>query len=76
MTCNDIVLTVNDDGIDKAKLPNGGSQLIDLLLGVGPGIVLIRNQLGDRHKLHFTGCLAHQNNPHSANFSKPPTERI
>ena len=62
---------VDDDGIDKTKLPKGGAELRDLLRGVGAGIVHIGYQLSNGYKLHLGRCL-HRTIPHSANFSKPP----
>ena len=39
------------------------------------GVIAIGNQLRDRYELHLGRCF-HQTSPHSANFSKPPTERM
>ena len=74
VTGDDAIVTVDDDRIDKAELPQRGAELHDLLRGVRPGVVDIRHQLADRHQLHISRCL--HTSPHSANFSKPPTERI
>ena len=38
VSCNDIQLTVNDDRIYKAELSQTGTELIDLLRGVGSGM--------------------------------------
>ena len=75
VTGNNAIVTVDDDRIDEAELSQRGAELIDLLRAVGPGVVDIRYQLRDGDKLHF-GCCFHRISPHSANFSKPPTERI
>ena len=48
-----IEIPVNDNGIDKSKLPEGRAELGDLLRGVGAGIVHIGYQFGDWHQLHF-----------------------
>ena len=68
---NHIKIPVDDGGIDKAKLLEGGAELRDLLWGVGAGVVHIGYQLGNGYKLHFSSRL-HRTSPHSANFSKPP----
>ena len=70
-----IEIPVNDNGIDKSKLPEGRAELGDLLRGVGAGIVHIGYQFGDWHQLHFR-CRFHRTSPHSANFSKPPRDWI
>ena len=75
MAGDHIELPVDDDGIDKAELPEGRAELGNLLRGVGAGIVHIGYQLGDRDKLHL-GCRFHRTSPHSANFSKPPRDRM
>ena len=71
VSSNHIKIPVDDDGIDKAELPQGRAEFRDLLRGMGAGIVHIGNQLGNRHKLHLGRCL-HRTSPHSANFSNPP----
>ena len=73
VTGNYAIVTVDDDGIDKAELSQRGTELIDLLRAVCPGVVDIGNQLRDGDELHFGRCF-HQTSPHSANFSKPPTD--
>jgi len=75
VTGNNAIVTVDDDGIDKAELSKRGAELIDLLRAVCPGVINIGNQLRDGDELHFGRCF-HQTSPHSANFSKPPTERM
>ena len=81
MTSDHIEIPVDNDGIDKTELPEGRTELIDLLYVVGTSIIHIGNQLMDIHQLHLSCCLAHrphlhQKRPHSANFSKPPMESI
>ena len=73
VTGNYAIVTVDDDGIDEAELSQRGAELVDLLRAVCPGVVDIGNQLRDGDELHFGRCF-HQTSPHSANFSKPPTE--
>ena len=73
VACNHAIVTVDDDGIDKAELPEGRAELGNLLRGVGSGVVYIGYQLGDWHKLHLSRC-PHRTSPHSANFSKPPRD--
>ena len=72
---NYAIVTVDDNGIDEAELPQGGAELVDLLRAVCSGIIDIGNKFADGDKPHFCGCF-HQISPHSANFSKPPTERM
>ena len=55
MSRYDVELPVDDDRIDKTKLPQGRAQLGDLLLRVGAGVIHIRDELSDGDKLHF-GC--------------------
>ena len=71
VTGNYAIVTVDDDGIDKAEFTERGAELVDLLRAVCPGIVDIGNQLCNGNELHFGRCF-HQTSPHSANFSKPP----
>ena len=68
-----IEIPVNDNGVDKAELPEGGAELRNLLRGVGAGVVHIGHQFADWHQLHFR-CRFHRTSPHSANFSKPPRD--
>ena len=75
VTGNYAIVTVDDDRIDKTELTERGAELIDLFWAVCPGVVDIRHQLCNGNELHFGRCF-HQTSPHSANFSKPPTERI
>ena len=42
---NHIIFAVNDDGIDKAKLPQRGAKFQNLLIRVRPCVICIRNQL-------------------------------
>lgn len=56
-------------GIDKAELSQRGTELIDLLRAVCPGVVDIRHQLRNGNKLHFGRCF-HQTSPHSAKLLK------
>ena len=70
MTGNHAIVTVDNHGIDEAKLTERGAELVNLLRAVCPGVIDIRHQLCDRDELHF-GCCFHQASPHSANFSKP-----
>ena len=44
VTGDDAEFTVDDDGIDEAELTERGAELIDLLRGMGTGIVLIGYQ--------------------------------
>ena len=39
MSGYDAVVSVDDDGIDKSKLPEGRAEFRDLLLAVGAGVV-------------------------------------
>ena len=71
VTGNHTILPIDNDRIDKAKLPQRGTELFNLLWRMCPGIIHIRYQLGNRHQLHFR-CRLHRTSPHSANFSKPP----
>ena len=73
VTGNNAIVAVNDNGIDEAKLTQRGAELVDLLRAVCPGVVDIGNQLYNGNELHLGRCF-HQTSPHSANFSKPPTE--
>ena len=41
VACNHAIVTVDDDGIDKAELPEGRAELGNLLRGVGSGVVYI-----------------------------------
>ena len=75
VTGNHAIVTVYDNGIDEAELTERGAELIDLLRRMGTDVIDIRHQLRDWDKPHF-GCCFHQTSPHSANFSKPPTERM
>ena len=70
---NDVIVTVDDDRIDEPKLPQRGTQFVDLLRGVGSCIICIRDQLIDADELHIR-CRSHHTSPHSANFSKPPMD--
>ena len=73
VACDHAIVTIDDDGIDEAELPERRAELSDLLRGVGAGVVRIGYQLSNRHKLHFR-CRFHRTSPHSANFSKPPRD--
>ena len=75
VTGNYAIVTVDDNRIDEAELTKRGAELIDLLWAVCPGVVDIRHQLCNGNELHLGRCF-HQTTPHSANFSKPPTERM
>ena len=55
VTGDNAVVTVDDNGIDKSELPQGGAQLVDLLRRVGPGVICVRHQFFQRHKLHLGG---------------------
>ena len=68
---DDTVVTIDDDRVYKTELPQRGSELVDLLRGVGAGVIDIRNESVDRDKFHFSGG-SHRTRPHSANFSNPP----
>ena len=71
MSGNNTVVAVDDDRIDEAELTERGAKLIDLLRGMGTGIVLIGDQFVQRDELKLGGG-SHRTSPHSANFSKPP----
>ena len=75
VTGNYAIVTVDDNGIDEAELTQRGSELVDLLWTVSSGVVDIRYQLRNGDELHLGRCF-HQTSPHSANLSKPPTERV
>ena len=62
MTGDHIEIPVDNDGIDKTELPEGRTELINLLYVVGTSIIHIGNQLMDIHQLHLSCCLAHR--PH------------
>ena len=72
---DDAVIAVDDDGVYKTELPQRRPQFEDLLRGVRSCVIHIGNEFADRDEFHFRGCF-HLISPHSANFSKPPTERI
>ena len=55
VTCNNIEIPVDDNGIDKTKFPQRGTQLVQLLRRVRSGIVDVRYQPVYLDKLHFTG---------------------
>jgi len=55
MSCYDVELLVDDDGIDKTELTERRTQLGNLLLRVCSGVIHIRDELSDGDKLHF-GC--------------------
>ena len=74
VTGDDAIVTVDDDRVDKAEFPQRRAELHDLLRRVRPSIVDIGHQFADGHQLHISRCF--HTSPHSANFSKPPTERI
>ena len=73
VTGNDAIVTVDDNGIDEAELSQRRAELVDLLRRMGTGIVHIGNEFADGDEFHFGGRF-HQTSPHSANFSKPPTD--
>ena len=52
---DDAVVTVDDDGIDKAELPEGRAEFRDLLRRMRPGIVGVGYELADGDKLHIRG---------------------
>jgi hypothetical protein len=45
---DDVAVLVDQDGIDHAVAPHAASNLPDLFVRVGPGILGIRNQALDR----------------------------
>ena len=55
MSRYDVELPVDDGGIHEAELTERRTQLGDLLLRVGAGVIHIRDELSDGDKLHF-GC--------------------
>ena len=55
MTCYDVEIPVDDNGIDKAELTKRGTKLVQLFRRMGSGIVDVWYQLVNRDKLHFTG---------------------
>ena len=55
MSRYDVKLPVDDDRIHEAELTERRTQLGDLLLRVGAGVIHIRDELSDGDKLHF-GC--------------------
>ena len=55
MSRYDVELPVDDDRIHEAELTERRTQLGDLLLRVGAGVIHIRDKLSDGDKLHF-GC--------------------
>ena len=44
-----VEVPVNNDGIDKTKLPEGRTELVDLLCVVGTSVIHIGDQLIDSH---------------------------
>ena len=75
VSCDNTEVTVDDDGIDEAKLTKRGAEFVYLLRRMRPGIVYIGYELRHGDELHFSRCF-HHTRPHSANFSKPPAERM
>ena len=57
VTGDNAVVTVDDNRIDKSELPQGGAQLVDLLRRVGPGVIRVRYQFFQWHKLHLGSSL-------------------
>ena len=55
MSRYDVELSVDDDRIHEAELTERRTQLGDLLLRVGAGVIHIRDELSDGDKLHL-GC--------------------
>ena len=55
MTCYDIEIPVDYNGIYKPELTQRGTQLVQLFRRVSPSIVDVWYQLVYRNKLHFTG---------------------
>ena len=53
VTGNNAIVTVDDDGIDKAELPERGAELVDLRRGMCARIILIWYQFADRDKLEL-----------------------
>ena len=75
VTGDNTEVTVDDDGIDETELTKRGAEFVYLLRGVGSCVVYIGYELRNGNELHFSRCF-HHTRPHSANFSKPPTERM
>ena len=48
MPCDDVVVLVNQAGVDEAKLPDGRSKLKDLFFAVRPGICSCGHTYGSR----------------------------
>ena len=53
VACEDAVILVNDDRIDKAELAQTAAQLVDLLLRMCPCVVGIGHEFVDGYELHL-----------------------
>ena len=56
VTCDDIVLPVDDDRIDETELTQRGTQLFYLLRRVSAGVIYIRDELVGADKLKIGRC--------------------
>ena len=68
VTGDNAVVTVDDNRIDKSELPQGGAQLVDLLRRVGPGVIRVRHQFFQRHKLQAC-CVYNPRSHQSVDYS-------
>ena len=75
VTGDHVVIPVDDDGIHKAEFPQRSPELLNLLRAVCPRVIDVRYQFRNRYPFHFRRHV-HRTNPHSANASKPPRERM
>ncbi len=65
VTSNYAIVTVDNDRIDKSKFSKRGTQLFDLLRGMGAGIVCIGHQLLDWNELQLCSCVGVHMSPHA-----------
>ena len=56
VTCEYVVILINDNRIYKAEFTQRGTKFQNLFLVMGAGIIGVGNELVDIHKLKFCGC--------------------
>ena len=54
---DDVEVSVDDYGIDEAKLPDGRAQFVNLFRGVGPCVIYIRDEFLNGNEVHFRSCV-------------------